>query len=371
MTKDIIEKNRELYIKEFKATGRQGVEHIISYLDSHRFFEARCNGHDREPGGTANHSLWVLKFARETRESILKKHSEKDIPEDELVFTCLLHDICDCNPKPKIHGARSREIMEKRIKGFSFSNDVLDAVNSHMHRQLYGNNHISTQNSSSKREFLHYLVYNSDHRSIEYAGGIPFGTDPKVQPYYHFEKDDIATVVRYDNKEQRYWWNNGYNDTIWKDTIDFGCMPKTTVKIKAHLYVREWPQEPDFTIMENEQGNLALFVVRRFYGQGGPTLMASDKAGFDYTEFIVYESRYPQFRSSYIVGRKTDGKWGIISAKDQINDNNGFPIGITQQVNYEYDDPDSAIKAMRGNTGHQIRVRHSYFFKKIKIPSNK
>ena len=68
MTKDIIERNRGLYIKEFKATGRSGVEHIISYLDSHHFFEARCNGHDREPGGTANHSLWVLKFARETRE---------------------------------------------------------------------------------------------------------------------------------------------------------------------------------------------------------------------------------------------------------------------------------------------------------------
>ena len=27
MTKDIIERNRELYIKEFKATGRQGVDH--------------------------------------------------------------------------------------------------------------------------------------------------------------------------------------------------------------------------------------------------------------------------------------------------------------------------------------------------------
>ena len=70
MTKETISKNRELYIQEFKATGRTGVEHIISYLDSHHFFEARCYGHDHEPGGTAKHSLWVLKFARETRKAI-------------------------------------------------------------------------------------------------------------------------------------------------------------------------------------------------------------------------------------------------------------------------------------------------------------
>lgn len=95
--------------------------------------------------------------------------------------------------------------------------------------------------------------------------------------------------------------------------------------------------------------------------------MASDKAGFDYTEFIAYESRYPQYRSSYIVGHKTNGKWGIISAKDQMSDNNGFPIGITQQVNYDFDDPESAIKAMRGNTGYPILVSQASFFKKIII----
>jgi len=369
MTKETIRKNRELYIMEFKATGRPGVEHIISYLDSHHFFEARCNGHDREPGGTANHSLWVLKFAREVRTSILKEYPEKDIPDDELVFTCLLHDVCDCNPKHGMHGGRSREIMEKRIKGFSFSLDVLDAVNSHMHKTLYGNKHASSRKSDSRKELLHYLVQNSDHRAIEYAGGIPFGTEPKDQLYYQSEKD-YHTITRYDNKEHRYWWTNAYDESIWNHIIDLENLPGTSAKVKAYLYIREWPLEPDFAILENEQGNLALFVVRRFYGQGGPILMESDKAGFDYSEFIIYATRYPQFRSSYIVGHKTNGKWGIISAKDQIYDNNGFPIGITPQVNYEYDDPDSAINDMRGNTGHLIRVKHSRFFKKIVVTSN-
>lgn len=51
-------------------------------------------------------------------------------------------------------------------------------------------------------------------------------------------------------------------------------------------------------------------------------------------------------------------------------DNNGFAIDIAQQVNYEYDDPDSAIKEMHGNTGHLIRVKHTGSFKKIIITSN-
>lgn len=368
MTKDIIERNRELYIKEFKATGRSGVEHIISYLDSYHFFEARCNGHDREPGGTANHSLWVLKFARETREAILKKYAEKDIPEDELIFTCLLHDVCDCNPKPHEHGRRSRDIMEKLIKGFSFSNDVLDAVNSHMHSCLYGNKHKSSQKSRSKRELLHYLIVNSDHRAIEYAGGIPFGTEPKESRYYHVCKEENPTNVWYDNKEKRYWYNSGNINSIWNYYIDLESLSKTIAQTKAYLYIRDHcPTEPDFTIMKNELGHLAIFVVRKFFCQGGPVLMSSDKAGFDYTEFIIYVSRYPQYRSSYIVGRKTNGNWGIISAKDQTCDNNGYPIGLTQQVNYEYDDPDAAIDDMRGNTGHTIRVRHTSFFKKVVI----
>ena len=369
MTKDIIKRNRDLYIQEFKATGRTGVEHIISYLDSHYFFEARCNGHDREPGGTANHSLWVLKFAREVRTAILKEDPNKDIPDDELVFTCLLHDVCDCNPKHGEHGKRSRDIMEKRIKGFSFSLDVLDAVNSHMHKTLYGNKHASSRKSDSKKELLHYLVQNSDHRAIEYAGGIPFGTEPKDRLYYK-PVEDYDTIVRYDKKGHLYWWTSENKESIWKHIIDLESLPETSAKVKSYLYIREWPLEPDFAILENEQGHLAQFVVKRFDGQGGPILMASDKAGFDYSEFIIYASRYPQFRSSYIVGHKTNGKWGIISAKDQFYDNNGFPIGITPQVNYEYDDPDSAINAMRGNTGHRIRVKHSSYFKKILITSN-
>lgn len=366
MTEEVVKKNRELYIEEFRLTGCPGVDNIISYLDSHLFFESRCNGHDRGVGGTANHSLWTLKFARETRDSILKKDPSKDIPDDELVFTCLLHDVCDCNPKRGMHGGRSREILEHRIKGFTFTPEVLAAVNSHMHYKLYGNKYNSTQNSRTKAELLHYLVRNSDSRAIEYANGIPYGTEPK-RIHYHLINDEEPVIVNYDKIEHRYWWDTLGDANLWRRYVNLKNMPESQALRKAHLFIREWPLEADFTVLQDEKGNLALFVVRQFSGFGCPTLMASDKAGFDYTEFVAFVSRYPQYRPSYIVGRKTSGKWGIISAKDQMRENNRIPIGITRQVDYEYDDCESALNAMVGETGHRIRVLHSHFYKKIII----
>lgn len=366
MTEDVVKKNRELYIEEFKATGHPGVDNIISYLDSHHFFESRCNGHDREKGGTANHSLWTLKFARETRDSILKKDPSKNIPDDELVFTCLLHDVCDCNPKHGMHGGRSREILEHRIKGFTFTLDVLAAVNSHMHSKLYGNKTDSTQNSKTKVELLHYLVRNSDSRAIEYASGIPYGTDPK-RIFYQIINDEEPVIVNFDNKEHRYWWDTLGDANLWKRYVDLKNMPQTQAFRKAHLFISGWSFNADFSVLKDEKGNLALFVIRYSSSSEGTTLMASDKAGFVYTEFVAYVSRYPQYRPSYIVGRKTNGKWGIIRAKDQVKENKRPPIGITRQVDYEYDDCDSALNAMIGDTGHKIRVLHTNFFKKIII----
>lgn len=366
MTQEYINRNRELYIKEFNATGLPGVNHIISYLGSHHFFESQCHGHDREPGGTANHSLWVLKFARETRNAILAKHPDRTIPEDELVFTCLLHDICDCNPgHDNSHGGRSKHILEKRIKGFIFPYNVLAAVNAHMHGELHKGAQRSTQNSKSTVELIHYLVHNSDHRAIEYASGIPFGTKAKDRIFH--KKTIHSTTVYFDKTENRFWWDNGYDIRRWKNDKDLTGLPVSDAKVIFHLFLREWPLEADFTIMENGQGNKALFVLQYLSGFGTPTLMSTDKAGFDYMEFVAYLSRYPQYRNSYILGRRTNGKWGVIAIKDQFKLNDDILIRITPKADYLYDNPDLALEAMDSNRKFRTRLSHTDFYKKITI----
>lgn len=359
---------RDLYIKELQSTGRAGWESVISYLDDHCFFDkAHCCGHDSNPGGTANHCLWTLKFARETRNEIMKKRPGFVVPEDSLVFICLLHDICDCNPQRWGHGSLSRSIMEQEIEGIRFTLDELNAVAAHMHNSLAKGAAASCSTSENVGEVLHYILSNSDHRAIEYAGGIPFGEEPRPVFSNLDLNDDEPVVVHFDSREHRYWWNTGEGFIDWKDTVDLTNMSVCQVKRKAHLYIRNFPLEADFSVLQNEAGHMGLFVVRRFSGMGMPTLMASGKAGFDFTEFHVYVSKYPKYRSSYIVARRTNGKWGIISAKDQFGKNQDYPIGITRQTDYLYDDPDSAINAMKGYKDYPIRIRHTGFFEKIVI----
>ncbi|MBR2395903.1 MAG: hypothetical protein IKB00_04770, partial [Bacteroidaceae bacterium] len=233
----------------------------------------------------------------------------------------------------------------------------------HMHGELNGKR--STANSTTKAELLHYLVHNSDHRAIEYTSGIPFGTEPKNRLYY--KKETYPTTVYFDKNEQRYWWNNGGDFAQWKQIKELDKLPATPAKVTMFLYIREWPLEPDLAVIENEQGNKALFAIRYLSGFGLPTLLTSDKAGFDYTEFIVYMSRFPQYRASYIVGRKTNGKWGIVAAKDQFAEEDDILIRITPKLDYEYDDPDSAINSMTSYKGYQTRVRHTAFYKKVII----
>lgn len=366
MTKDNISNNREQYIKEFKSIGLQGTKQIIRYLDFHHFFEARCNGHDRYPGGTANHSLWVLKFARETRASILNKHPEKNVSKSDLVLACLLHDVCNCNPRPGVHGRRSWEILSQRIKGFTFSQDVLDAVNAHMHSSLYKGGPKSTENSNSTKELLHYLVFNSDHRAIEYGGNIPFGTEPKDIKYEHSLRNKVD--ILYHNKERRYWYENGYCFNRNK-IADFDNMSPIQAFIKAYLYVGQRSNESNIIIMGNEKGLMALFFLQYCAGHGGPIILATDKVGFDYKEIIVYASRYPQYRPSFIMGRKNNGTWDIISVRDRYDVNDGI---ITTQylTDYEFDQTHGYIIKKDDGTQkkrYPTRLAHTDFYTSVTI----
>ena len=130
MNREQIDANRLLIIDELRATKVEGVENLIALMDKHGFFSACCHSHDDSEGGTANHSLWVLWFARETREALLKERPELDIPEESLTIACLSHDICDSTfPAIQGHGTRSRAILEK--SGCKVGEEVLAAVCAH------------------------------------------------------------------------------------------------------------------------------------------------------------------------------------------------------------------------------------------------
>lgn len=90
------------------ATGRQGIEAVLAYLDKCGFYTAPASvaHHMSRPGGLLEHSLNVYDAAMRLRGQFatLCKEGDKALPEKSIAIATLLHDICKANfykPVPK------------------------------------------------------------------------------------------------------------------------------------------------------------------------------------------------------------------------------------------------------------------------------
>jgi len=269
MTKQEIQTNKTIIIDELLAIGREGMADFIKDIEEGGFFDASCNRHDTFQGGTANHSLWALRIARQTAERIKESNPIVSELKDSITIVCLLHDLCDMRYFTKVenierrHGAYSRRIMES-YPGL-FTHNELSAVNSHMHGSLYKEGPRSTLVSTDPEVLLHAIVHKSDHKSIEYANDIPYTATP-TEPYS--------------------------------------------------------PQQ----IIDNY-------------------LSLEKEAGIEYCDFTLYLSNYPDYRSSYIIGQRIDGKWGAKAYKLFLGQD---PlVKIYPQAEYIYDTEKKAIESIR------------------------
>ena len=90
---------RKTIIDLLRSTGRKGIENVIELLENSNFFTVGSHSHHRYEGGTADHSLETLEFAR--------RHG-KGVDENSLIITSLLHDICYHMRKRDERPVRSR-----------------------------------------------------------------------------------------------------------------------------------------------------------------------------------------------------------------------------------------------------------------------
>lgn len=86
-----IEENKSLYIAFLKQTKREGVENLITWLESSDFFTAPASTryHNCIEGGLCDHCLRVLDAAVKISGAL-----KITIPSDSLILICLLHDLC-------------------------------------------------------------------------------------------------------------------------------------------------------------------------------------------------------------------------------------------------------------------------------------
>ena len=87
---------KEEFIELLKSTKREGIENLISFLEKTDFFEAPASTrfHGDYKGGLLEHSMKVYEIFKE---KVKNASIEINVPEDTIIITALLHDICKTN----------------------------------------------------------------------------------------------------------------------------------------------------------------------------------------------------------------------------------------------------------------------------------
>lgn len=87
---------KEEFIRLLRSTNRTGMEDVISFLEKSDFFKAPASTrfHGDYEGGLLEHSMKVYEILKE---KIKNCSIDINIPEDTLIISALLHDICKSN----------------------------------------------------------------------------------------------------------------------------------------------------------------------------------------------------------------------------------------------------------------------------------
>lgn len=87
---------KEEFISLLRSTEREGIDRVISKLESMGFFTAPASSknHLCVKGGLLEHSMNVYKMAKMIREQLLAVQPELKIKEESVIIASLLHDVC-------------------------------------------------------------------------------------------------------------------------------------------------------------------------------------------------------------------------------------------------------------------------------------
>lgn len=104
MNVEKIENNKKEFINLLKSTNREGIDKLIEWLSNKSdFFNAPSSTiyHGNYPGGLCQHSLNVYyaakSFYNTYKELSLPSKNVDNIPEDSIIISALLHDLCKAN----------------------------------------------------------------------------------------------------------------------------------------------------------------------------------------------------------------------------------------------------------------------------------
>ena len=355
-----IDGNRLVMERELQGTGRHGMDGFIEFIDRYGFFSAQRAGVENGCGGAVNHSLWVLWLARRERARFIQAHPEVEIPEDSLVLVCLLHSVCDCSypdiqgrKKALSGGPRSEAILRKAAA--PLTEQELAVIRSHTFSSVGAD----AETMPVEMRLVHYLLYQTCRKADGYASGIPYGTEPVNISVPH--KKAKCVEVFFEPDDHRTWWNVT-GGPLKTDTLEIGIDPEKLIQ----MAVTHLASVQDIAVLTDDYGSKAILTV--YSCNSDECLMCSDRACFDYKNMVFLISRYPQYRASFVVAQRLNGKWGAFSVKR--SGQGRVPLVKCDKVlDYEYHSFEEAM-ANIGNAGRRnfrIKVSDPDFYTEIPL----
>lgn len=173
MNEEKIQQNKERIIELLLSTKREGIEKLIDWLKTTEFFTtpASVSYHLNIKGGLVQHSLNVYDAYRRL---YLMFVQASNIPEDTIIITTLLHDLCKFDlyiensirgytyryPQSPEHGKRSVELVKQFIQLTEKEEMMI-----HWHMGCYNDfdEFKAISNRLSREHPESHLIYFADH----------------------------------------------------------------------------------------------------------------------------------------------------------------------------------------------------------------
>lgn len=345
---------RQIIESELRSAGRNGTENLIRGIAESGFADEACtDGHDAGRGGLANHTLWVLRLARREWARIMAQRPELILPEESVTLVCILYGL---------------SLSAKTIPGITelpLTDDESIALKNVRYRGIGKNANPSSPESESSAAVLHYILREAVNLAVGYADGIPFDTEPDDVSLPVMRNDKVTAC--FEPEDHRTWWNcNG--DSYYDADINVEGLIQMPVRRLFSLSLGGNDASDDLAVLADDYGAKALLPL--YSCRNGQTLMRSDRACFDYRNCVFIVSRYPHYRSSYIMAQRLDGKWGAFSIKRELSKDKFPAVRMNGVLHFDCHSFEEALDKLCRNGGRrtfQVRLTDADFYSRFSI----
>ena len=160
---------KERIISTLRATGRENIENVITYMTERGFFSVGCHHHHKYQGGLADHAWQTYQLAVKAQEENLKQHPYASALDDGSLAICaLLHDFCDCHGMHHIHRHGSRSAAMLKELGVHLTSDEFLAIRFHMSLKRHAGHPLY---ENAKHCHLRYIIHEADGKSAKMYKG--------------------------------------------------------------------------------------------------------------------------------------------------------------------------------------------------------